>query len=108
VVANATDYAAGVAISFSLARQWSFRRSRAWFGASARVVAVLALAYAANLAAVLCVIGWPRTNSYVGQVLGVPVYAGFSYIGLRCYVFPETGKALEPLHDPSGRCRPLL
>ena len=108
VSANAIGYAGGLALSFALNRQWTFRHRGPLFGALGRFVAVLLVAYAANLAVVLSAIGWLGINSYVGQVLGVPVYTGLSYVGLRWYVFPDRGNALEPSHDPSGHRRSLL
>ena len=97
VTANAIGYAVGLALSFALNRRWTFSHDGPLFGAFGRFVAVIAAAYAANLAVVLSAIDWFGINSYISQALGVPVYTALSYMGSRWYVFPDRHKALEPL-----------
>lgn len=89
IVANATGYTVGLALSFVLNRRWTFRHRGALFSALLRFAAVLAVAYVANLAVVLGAIWGLGINSYIGQALGVPVYTVVSYIGSRWYAFPD-------------------
>ena len=96
VTANVTGYAIGMALSFVLNKRWAFRHDGPVLPALARFVAVLAVAYAANLAVVLSAIHWFSLDSYVSQALGVPAYAVLSYIGSRRYAFPERQNAAEP------------
>lgn len=95
VAANATGYAFGLVLSFTLNRRWTFRHSGPIFEALVRFFVVLTIAYAANLAVVLGAISWFDINSYVSQALGVPVYTAFSYLGSRWYVFPTRNTSLE-------------
>ena len=96
VIANVTGYAIGMALSFVLNKRWAFRHDGPVFAALARFIAVLGVAYAANLAVVLSAIHWFSLDSYVSQALGVPVYAVLSYIGSRRYAFPKRQYAAEP------------
>jgi putative flippase GtrA len=89
VVANATGYAVGIALSFALNRRWTFRHEGPVHHALARFLAVTAVAYLANLAVVLGVISTGVVSSYLAQVAGVPAYTLVGYLGSRWYAFPE-------------------
>ena len=95
LIANAIGYGMGFVLSFCLNRQWTFRHRGSAFNALARFVGVIALAYGANLAVVLAAIDVLGINSFVGQALGVPVYAAVGYLGSSWYVFPGRHKISE-------------
>ena len=87
VAANAIGYGAGLVLSFVLNKRWTFRHRGPVFGALVRFVAVIGLAYVANLAVILGAISALGINSYLAQVLGIPAYAAVAYLGSRWYVF---------------------
>lgn len=86
-LANAAGYAVGLAVSFSLNRNWVFRSTAPARTALRRFLVVFALAYAANLAVVLVAAGTFGVNGYIAQTLGVGTYAVLSYLGSRVFVF---------------------
>jgi putative flippase GtrA len=89
VAANALGYGCGLALSFALNRSWTFSHSGAAWPALIRFLAVVAVAYAANLAAVVLAIK-AGVDSYAAQALGVPVYAAISYWGARRFAFVQS------------------
>jgi putative flippase GtrA len=107
VAANAAGYAAAVLLAFLLNRHWTFVHQGPAAPAFLRYLAVLAVAYAANLLAVLAArdaLGW---NGYVAQLAGVVPYAAIGYLGSRWFAFRQrpvrrTG-APGALHRASAR-----
>lgn len=91
VLANALGYGCGLAVSFVLNRRWTFGHSGAAWPALAKFLASIALAYAANLAAVLVAIH-AGMNSYAAQAIGVPIYTLISFWALRRYAFAQAAQ----------------
>jgi putative flippase GtrA len=83
---NALGYSCGVALSFVLNRNWTFRHSGAAPLALVKFLVVVGVAYAANLAVVMTSIHL-GVNSYVAQALGVPIYTALTYWGSSRYAF---------------------
>ena len=71
-----------------LNRRWTFRHSGAAWPALVKFLATVALAYAANLVAVMAAIQ-SGVNGYAAQALGVPVYTAIAYWGSRLYAFAD-------------------
>jgi putative flippase GtrA len=95
VAPNATGSAIRVTSSFVLNRRWTFYHNGPVSGALLRFIAVLAVAYAANLMVVLTAMASLGIKSYLSQPIGFPVYAALSYIGSRRYAFPDQPEAAE-------------
>ena len=89
VEANALGYGLGIAAGFVLNRQWTFEHAGAPGPALARYLAVLAAAYAANLATVLAAIEVLGLRDAVAQAAGVAPYAAVGYLGSRWFAFSE-------------------
>jgi putative flippase GtrA len=85
--ANLIGYTAGLAISFTLNKRWTFRFAGPALPALARFVLVIALAYLANLAAVLGLIA-AGMNGYLAQAVGIVPYTIVGYLGSRLFAFP--------------------
>jgi putative flippase GtrA len=86
VLSNAVGYGCGIALSFVLNRRWTFEHMGAATPALFRFLAVIAVAYVANLTAVMLAIR-AGVNSYAAQALGVPVYAALTYWGSGRFAF---------------------
>jgi putative flippase GtrA len=86
-LANAAGYAVGLAVSFSLNRNWVFRSTAPARTALRRFLLVFALAYAVNLGVVLVAVETFGVNGYLAQTLGVGTYAVLFYLGSRRFVF---------------------
>jgi putative flippase GtrA len=85
--ANASGYAVGLCVSFTLNRRWTFDHRGAIAPAAIRFLAVAAIAYAMNLLTVmLCIHGFDM-NSYLAQALGVPPYTLTSFVLSRLWAF---------------------
>lgn len=87
LLANAAGYAVGLAVSFSLNRNWVFRSTAPARAALRRFLIVFAAAYAVNLAVVLLAAETFGVNGYIAQTLGVGTYAVLFYLGSRSFVF---------------------
>lgn len=88
VMSNALGYGCGIALSFALNRRWTFGHAGAPWPALAKFVASIAVAYAANLAAVIMAID-AGMNSYAAQAIGIPIYSAITYWGSRRYAFAD-------------------
>lgn len=88
VQSNAIGYAIGVVFSFVFNKKWTFRHRGGTVDALVRFLLVFALAYAANLAAVLIAINTLAWNRYLAQAVGVVVYAAIGYLGSLYFAFP--------------------
>jgi putative flippase GtrA len=99
VSANVAGYAVGLTLSFALNQRWTFGFRGDVRASLLRFLAVFAVAYAANLVAVLSLIEVLSVNAYWAQVLGVIPYTLLFYVGSRWYAFsPSThrGHGREP------------
>jgi len=85
---NLAGYVVGLIVSFFLNKRWSFSFSGDAGAALLRFLLVFAAAYAANLLLVLTAIAVSGSHSFWLQLLGMPVYLGFFYLGCRWYAFP--------------------
>ena len=88
VTANALGYGCGIALSFALNRRWTFGHTGTIWPALVKFVAWIAVAYAANLAAVIAAID-TGINSYAAQAIGIPIYTAITYWGSRRYAFAD-------------------
>lgn len=87
VSSNLLGYGVAVMLGFVLNKRWTFEHAGEPASAFARYLLVLALAYAANLAATLYAIDVLQLNSYVAQAAGIVPYALTGYLGGRWFAF---------------------
>jgi putative flippase GtrA len=87
--ANVGGYCLGLITSFLLNRNWTFHHSGAWLPALARFLSVFAIAYLANLGAVLVLIDEFGTNAYAAHAFGIAPYTALFYLGSKYFAFPE-------------------
>ncbi len=78
---------------YGIHRNWTFHHSGAWLPALARFLSVFAIAYLANLGAVLVLIDEFGTNAYAAHAFGIAPYTALFYLGSKYFAFPEA--ALE-------------
>jgi putative flippase GtrA len=103
VWANVAGYGVGLAVSFALNKQWTFRFSGGALAALVRFLVVFLVAYFANLGTVLGLIRL-GVDSYWAQVLGIFPYTLLFYLGSRLYAFRRPAAATPgPAEEPSGR-----
>lgn len=97
MAANAGGYAFGMALSFMLNRRITFRATAA-DGRAARQAgsffAVLAAAYAVQLAALYVMVEWWRVPQAGAQVAAIFIYTITGFLGSRFIVF--SGRARIP------------
>lgn len=86
VASNALGYGCGIVLSFILNRRWTFAHAGAAWPALVKFLVSIAVAYAANLAAVIVAIE-AGMNSYAAQAIGIPIYTAVTYWGSRRYAF---------------------
>ncbi len=77
-------------MSFTLNKRWTLKHPGDPAGAFVRYLAVLMLAYAANLSATLYAIEVLHLNSYIAQVLGILPYTVTGYLGGRWFAFASS------------------
>ena len=87
VVSNVTGYAVGLAVSYVLNRNFTFRSQGAKRAEMMRFVAIFALAYLANLGVLVALVHGASVHEGVAQVVSGVVYFGLSYLLNRYYVF---------------------
>jgi putative flippase GtrA len=87
VTSNALGYGVGIVVSFGLNRQWTFRHTGSALPAMARFLVVTAVAYVANLGAVLVLSEGLGLNRYLAQLGGAPPYTLVGYLGSRYFAF---------------------
>lgn len=92
--ANLIGYGAGIALSFALNKRWTFQFAGSTLPALVRFLFVLALAYLANLATVMCLIGC-GTNGYLAQAIGIVPYTVLGYLGSRLFAFSSPRRATQ-------------
>jgi putative flippase GtrA len=100
VPANILGYAVGLTVSFSLNRRWTFRHEGRLLSAQLRFLAAFAVAYAANLAALLLLTRGLGVASIVAHPAGMVVYTSIFYILSRYFVFPPGGRATDRINGP--------
>jgi putative flippase GtrA len=88
LAANVLGYGVGIAASFALNRQWTFRNRGRVMPALWRFFAAFAVAYSLNLIVVFGLRDGLYVNPYVAQALGIVPYTIFLYIVSARYVFP--------------------
>lgn len=88
VAANLAGYAVGIVMGFLLNRTWTFGYGTDKLIATfARYLAVLCVAYGANLMTTLQAINLLHLNSYLAQTVGVVPYTVIGYLGNHYFVF---------------------
>lgn len=87
VVANASGYAVGLIVSFTLNSRWTFSYTGPRRAAALKFLGVAAVAYGMNLLTVITAIEMFRINAYVAQALGVPSYTLTSFLLSKYFVF---------------------
>ena len=92
LAANAIGYAVGIAGSFALNRNWTFRHKGEIKRAFWRFVAVFGIAYVLNLATVFGLRDFAGLNAYVAQAIGIVPYTLFSYWASAHYAFSPKDK----------------
>ena len=104
IAANATGYAVGLTIAFSLNSTWTFEYGGRTVAAAGRFLTAFVVSYGANLLAVWLLIDAGDVNSYVAQAVGVVPYTACFYVLCRSFVFgtgrarpmPQGGYDLDP------------
>ncbi len=94
-VANLIGYVFGVAVSFTLSRQFVFR-SDGHIGATAiRYSIVVGLAFLLNQAVLTAVtaLAGPGVNHMVGQLAGIATYTVVVFVACKLWVFRSTAPA---------------
>ena len=87
VIANATGYAVGLIVSFTLNSRWTFSYRGPRRAAVLKFLGVALIAYGMNLLTVMAAIAVFRINTYVAQALGVPPYTLTSFLLSKFFVF---------------------
>jgi putative flippase GtrA len=101
VPANMLGYAVGLAVSFSLNRRWTFRYEGRLLTAQLRFLAAFALAYAANLGALLLLTHGLGITSVLAHPAGMVVYTSIFYILSRTFVFPPSDRVARNIDAPA-------
>lgn len=87
LASNASGYAAGLALSFGLNRQWTFGHRGAVRPAVLRYFGVFLMAYAANLLTVFGLRDAAGIDAYLAQTAGVIPYTALFFLGSRLFAF---------------------
>lgn len=87
IASNAVGYAVGLGLSYLLNSQWTLGHRGSHAAAVSRFLIVVAIAYVANLSAMLVARDWIGLNSHFAQLVGVAVYVGIGFAGSRLYAF---------------------
>jgi putative flippase GtrA len=90
VPANAFGYGIGIALSFSLNKDWTFGYKGPTAQAIFRFAVIFAFAYGLNIGTVLTLVELCDTNSYLAQAFGIVPYTVVIYGGSRMYAFADT------------------
>ena len=93
--ANALGYGCGIILSFTLNRAWTFVDAGRLSRSFPRWLAVTAVAYLANLGAVLVACRVVGVDAYLAQLAGIPVYTAIGFLGARYVVFSTAHPALS-------------
>lgn len=87
--ANLIGYSVGLSISMILNGRWTFAYRGNLRATVPRFIAVVAIAYLANLIVVTSAIRLWDVNSYVAQALGVGPYSLLSYFGFKHFTYRQ-------------------
>ena len=87
--ANAIGYAGGILVSFVVNRVWTFDHKGDWRTSFVRWLAVVAVAYAAQLLVVIGLHDSLGVDARIAQALGMPVYMVLAFLGARWFAFPD-------------------
>lgn len=90
VAANMSGYGVGIVISFYLNARWTFAYQGNMHAALVRFLAVMLVAYLANLVVVMTLIDAFGVNSYLAQACGTPAFTLTAFLGSRIYAFGAT------------------
>lgn len=87
-LSNAIGYGVGLTISFALNGAWTFGASQYTAAAITKFLVIVAIAFAANLAAInlLMAIGTPYP---IAQLIGVCTYSALVFLGMKYAIFKE-------------------
>ena len=106
VAANASGYAVGLIVSFTLNSRWTFSYQGPRQAAALRFLGVAAIAYCMNLLTVMTAIESFGINAYVAQALGVPPYTITSFLLSKYFVFHPL-RSMNPTQPLPQTGRPL-
>ena len=90
-ISNLIGYGISLTTSYLLHRNYTFRSKQRHRGEIVRFLAVFAIAYAANLIALIVFVREMRVHEGVSQILAGTVYVLTSYLMNRWYVFKISG-----------------
>ncbi|MES2017122.1 MAG: GtrA family protein [Pseudomonadota bacterium] len=94
VAANATGYALGLMLSFTLNRRWTFRHRGPLLALASRFAVVTLVAWLVNLAVLLALLR-VAVAPVVAQASAVLCYTLVSYLGFRCWAFADTHSTIK-------------
>lgn len=88
ILSNVIGYGVGLIISFALNGAWTFGASTYTAPAIVKFLAIVAVALAANLAAIILTmsIGAPYP---IAQLIGVCTYSALVFLGMKYAIFKE-------------------
>jgi putative flippase GtrA len=86
-LANAMGYAAGLAVSYGLNKNWSFEGSRAAPQPLLRFLLVTSVSYLVNILVLSILLTQLHTSVYVAQVIALLSYTAMFFVGCRLFVF---------------------
>jgi putative flippase GtrA len=90
LLANLFGYATGISFSFFMNRSWTFKSTGTLTRTAPRYVALLLVAYIANVAVLAYGIKL-GADPYLTQLAGMALYTAINFSGSRYYVFrPES------------------
>ncbi len=87
IVANATGFSVGLAISFILNRLWTFSSNIPVAELIPKYLLVTIIAYTLNLGMVVLASVFFSANPYLAQIPGICIYTVFMFLGCRLFVF---------------------
>ena len=87
-LSNAIGYGVGLAISFALNGAWTFGASQYTTAAVAKFLVIVAIAFAANLAAINLLMAL-ATPYPIAQLIGVCTYSALVFLGMKYAIFKE-------------------
>jgi len=94
--ANAAGYAVGLCFSFVLNRRWTFAHQGDWRPALWRFLLVFAVAYGANLLAMMALRDGLQVNRYVAHALATVPYTAIFFLGSRLFAFRKPVAVRQP------------
>jgi len=86
--ANTIGYAVGVVFSYQVNSRWTFGYRDMLLPVLPRYIAVIVVAYLANLASLNALLIF-HVNGYLAQILALPPYTAIGFLGMRFWVFKK-------------------